>query len=214
MNNIIFQRIFSSLILLPLVLLLTLKNNLYFNLFLLFCLIVSIKEWINISYKKSFFIFGNIFLIFSFLNAYFLRNTDNGLFLFLFVMVICICTDLGGYIIGNLVKGPKLTKISPKKTYSGSLGGFIFSCVGINIYIFISQKFLNVNLKFDLNIFLTIFLISTVSQIGDLIVSYFKRRSNLKDTGKLIPGHGGLLDRIDGIIFAIPFYNFFYLINF
>ena len=214
MNNIIFQRIFSSIVLLPLVLILTVKNNLYFNLFLLFCLFASIKEWVNISYKKSFFIFGNIFLIFSFLNAYFLRNTDNGLFLFLFVMVICICTDLGGYIIGNLVKGPKLTKISPKKTYSGCLGGFIFSYVGINIYIFISQKLLNVNVKFDLSIFFTIFLISAVSQIGDLIVSYFKRRSNLKDTGKLIPGHGGLLDRIDGIIFAIPFYNFFYLINF
>lgn len=214
MNNIIFQRIFSSIVLLPLVLILTVKNNLYFNLFLLFCLFASIKEWINISYKKSFFIFGNFFLIFSFLNAYFLRNADNGLFLFLFVMVICICTDLGGYIIGNLVKGPKLTKISPKKTYSGCLGGFIFSYVGINIYFFISQKLLNVNVKFDLIIFFTIFLISAVSQIGDLIVSYFKRRSNLKDTGKLIPGHGGLLDRIDGIIFAIPFYNFFYLINF
>ena len=214
MNSILFQRIFSSIVLLPLVLILTVKNNLYFNLFLLFCLLASIKEWINISYKKSFFIFGNFFLIFSFLNAYFLRNTDNGLFLFLFVMVICICTDLGGYIIGNLVKGPKLTKISPKKTYSGCLGGFIFSYVGINIYIFISQKLLNVNVKFDLSIFFTIFLISAVSQIGDLIVSYFKRRSNLKDTGKLIPGHGGLLDRIDGIIFAIPFYNFFYLINF
>ena len=214
MNNIIFQRIFSSIVLLPLVLKLTVKNNLYFNLFLLFCLLASIKEWVNISYKKSFFIFGNFFLIFSFLNAYFLRNADNGLFLFLFVMVICICTDLGGYIIGNLVKGPKLTKISPKKTYSGCLGGFIFSYVGINIYFFISQKLLNVNVKFDLSIFFTIFLISAVSQIGDLIVSYFKRRSNLKDTGKLIPGHGGLLDRIDGIIFAIPFYNFFYLINF
>ena len=214
MNNIFFQRIFSSIVLLPLVLILTVKNNLYFNLFLLFCLFASIKEWINISYKKSFFIFGNFFLIFSFLNAYFLRNADNGLFLFLFVMVICICTDLGGYIIGNLVKGPKLTKISPKKTYSGCLGGFIFSYVGINIYFFISQKLLNVNVKFDLSIFFTIFLISAVSQIGDLIVSYFKRRSNLKDTGKLIPGHGGLLDRIDGIIFAIPFYNFFYLINF
>lgn len=214
MNNTIFQRIFSSIVLLPLVLILTVKNNLYFNLFLLFCLFISIKEWINISYKKSFFIFGNFFLIFSFLNAYFLRNADNGLFLFLFVMVICICTDLGGYIIGNLVKGPKLTKISPKKTYSGCLGGFIFSYIGINIYIFISQKLLNVNVKFDLSIFFTIFLISAVSQIGDLIVSYFKRRSNLKDTGKLIPGHGGLLDRIDGIIFAIPFYNFIYLINF
>ena len=214
MNSIIFQRIFSSIVLLPLVLILTVKNNLYFNLFLLFCLMVSIKEWINISYKKSFFIIGNIFLIFSFLNAYFLRNTDNGLFLFLFVMVICICTDLGGYIFGNLVKGPKLTKISPKKTYSGCLGGYILSYVGIYIYLFISQKLLNVNIKFDLNIFLTIFFISTVSQIGDLIISYFKRRSNLKDTGKLIPGHGGLLDRIDGIIFAIPFYNFFYFINF
>ena len=211
MNNIFFQRIISSMVLLPLILILTIKNNLYFNLFLVFCLLVSIKEWINISYKKSFFIIGNIFLIFSFLNAYFLRNADNGLFLFLLVMVICICTDLGGYVFGNLLKGPKITKISPNKTYSGSFGAFVLSYLGVYFYLFITQKLLSVNIHFDLNIFLTIFLISAVSQSGDIIVSYFKRRSNLKDTGKLIPGHGGLLDRIDGIIFAIPVFNLFFL---
>ena len=199
------------MVLLPLILILTIKNNLYFNLFLVFCLLVSIKEWINISYKKSFFIIGNIFLIFSFLNAYFLRNADNGLFLFLLVMVICICTDLGGYVFGNLLKGPKITKISPNKTYSGSFGAFVLSYLGVYFYLFITQKLLSVNIHFDLNIFLTIFLISAVSQSGDIIVSYFKRRSNLKDTGKLIPGHGGLLDRIDGIIFAIPVFNLFFL---
>ena len=211
MNNIFFQRIISSMVLLPLILILTIKNNLYFNLFLVFCLLVSIKEWINISYKKSFFIIGNIFLIFSFLNAYFLRNAENGLFLFLLVMVICICTDLGGYVFGNLLKGPKITKISPNKTYSGSFGAFVLSYLGVYFYLFITQKLLSVNIHFDLNIFLTIFLISAVSQSGDIIVSYFKRRSNLKDTGKLIPGHGGLLDRIDGIIFAIPVFNLFFL---
>ena len=114
-------------------------------------------------------------------------------------------TDIGGYIFGKVFKGPKLTKISPNKTFSGMIGGYVLSTIFITIY------FNNYNFSiFDnlenqnLNNFIFIFTISTISQIGDIFISYFKRKSKIKDTGKIIPGHGGLLDRIDGMIFAFP----------
>ena len=115
---------------------------------------------------------------------------------FIFVISICIATDVGGFIIGKLFKGKKLTKISPNKTYSGMLGSFIFSIIiGLLFFneIYSTNKIL---------IFAT--LISFVSQIGDLFISFLKRKINIKDTGNIIPGHGGLLDRFDGIIFSIP----------
>ena len=117
--------------------------------------------------------------------------------------MICISTDLGGYIFGKTFKGPKITKISPNKTYSGMVGSFLLT---VTFYILLNylKKYFELNLQFSVyNLFLII-LISCTCQLGDLIISYFKRLSNLKDTGSIIPGHGGLLDRIDGIIFAIP----------
>ena len=128
-------------------------------------------------------------------------------------ILISIFTDIGGYIFGNFFKGPKLTKISPNKTYAGSIGGFILSLASVLIFtkfitlepwiVFsITEKFYN---NFDLSFLIFILLISLISQIGDLVISYFKRLAKIKDTGKIIPGHGGILDRIDGLIFAIPF---------
>ena len=125
-------------------------------------------------------------------------------------------TDIGGYIFGKTFKGPKLTKISPKKTYSGLMGSFVLSIIGGLIFIeFVNNFIINIHFNFinfklidiELNLFLLLFIliVSFVSQIGDLTVSYFKRLAKIKDTGKILPGHGGLLDRIDGIIFAIPF---------
>ena len=112
---------------------------------------------------------------------------------------------MGGYIFGKLFKGPKLTKISPKKTYSGMVGGFIFPLLFSLIYLKFSNKF-DFKLGIDVNLYLiNVFLISGISQIGDITISYFKRLSNVKDTGKIIPGHGGILDRTDGMIFAFPF---------
>jgi phosphatidate cytidylyltransferase len=111
---------------------------------------------------------------------------------------------MGGYIFGNIFKGPKLTKISPNKTFAGAIGGF-FSSIAFTFLILSYVSFFNkFNLIFDLKFISYILFISLVSQIGDLIVSYFKRLSKIKDTGKLIPGHGGILDRIDGMIFAFP----------
>ena len=127
------------------------------------------------------------------------------------IIFICIFTDIGGYIFGNLFKGPKLTKISPNKTYSGVIGGYLFSIIFIVLFFNYSNEIseiINIKatakaLSFN-NFILTIF-ISTISQLGDISVSYFKRKSKIKDTGKIIPGHGGLLDRIDGMLFAFPF---------
>ena len=117
------------------------------------------------------------------------------------VITTCISTDLGGYIFGKIFKGPKLTKISPNKTYSGVYGSFILPIVFVTLIL--QNSFFLIKISLDLIIFIV--LISLVSQIGDITVSYFKRLSKIKNTGKVIPGHGGLLDRIDGMLFAIPF---------
>ena len=119
---------------------------------------------------------------------------------------MCIGTDIGGYVFGKLLKGPKLTKISPNKTYSGMFGSFILSIVFAHIYFKNSSffSFLVVD-KIELQTIYFVILISIISQIGDIVISFFKRKSKLKNTGRIIPGHGGLLDRIDGMIFAFPF---------
>tara|TARA_B100001989_G_C24337039_1_gene363048 strand:+ start:55 stop:459 length:405 start_codon:yes stop_codon:yes gene_type:complete len=114
-------------------------------------------------------------------------------------------TDIGGYIFGKIFKGPRLTKLSPKKTYSGVIGSFFISLISGLIYVkYFGQKS-RIILESDPEfMILLILFISLVSQIGDLIISYFKRKAKLKDTGKILPGHGGFLDRIDGIVFVMP----------
>ena len=155
------------------------------------------------SKNKLYYIPGFVFLIFSFISVYTLRNNFNesGLIFFLFVILICISTDIGGYFFGKIFKGPKLTKISPNKTYSGMIGSFFLSIISALFYI----NYYSLIYWTDNILIITVILISSVSQIGDLTVSYFKRISKIKNTGKIIPGHGGLLDRIDGMLFAIPF---------
>ena len=120
-------------------------------------------------------------------------------------LFICISTDVGGYVFGKIFKGPKLTKISPNKTYAGMIGGYLLSALFIYFY------FTYTNQLITIKWLILLILISSISQIGDIIISYFKRLSKIKNTGNVIPGHGGVLDRIDGMIFAFPAY---YLINF
>ena len=209
-NNELFTRVISSIVLIPIVLFVIIKGSLLFNLFLVFCFIISSYEWIKISPNISYKYFGGFFLIFSYFSFYSLRNEnpDNYDFV-LFIILICIFTDVGGYVFGKLLKGPKLTKISPKKTLAGMLGSYILPLM----FVYITINF-NIFNFFELNnkifVYFYIFLISTISQLGDILISYFKRRTNIKDTGKIIPGHGGLLDRIDGMIFVFPFS---YIIN-
>jgi len=123
--------------------------------------------------------------------------------------MICVSTDIGGYIFGKIFKGPKLTKFSPNKTYAGMIGGYILSIVST---IILTNFYFNDD--FAIKLFIFVILISTISQLGDIIISYFKRLSKIKDTGKIIPGHGGLLDRVDGMIFAFPFSYLIILIDF
>ena len=119
----------------------------------------------------------------------------------IFLLLISVSTDIGGFVFGKIIGGKKFTKISPNKTYSGIIGSFIFSF--ISGYLFIN--FYSDYLSFKINIFILIFLISLISQLGDLFISYLKRKAKVKDTGLTLPGHGGILDRIDGIILALPF---------
>ena len=120
---------------------------------------------------------------------------------FLFVISICFFSDIGGYVIGRTIGGKKLTKISPNKTVSGSIGSFLFSILPLLLF----YNFDQYEYSFSINNILFCLLISLVCQLVDLFISYLKRKAKIKDTGFILPGHGGLLDRVDGIIFAVPF---------
>jgi len=201
MNN-LTKRIISSVILLPLTFYFIYQGSIMLMFFTTICFVVSCYEWHLMTKNRSYKIYGFIFLIISFFTFYKLSIDFFGI---LFVILICVSTDIGGYVVGKTFKGPKLTKISPNKTYAGMMGGYLFSLICLKIII----DYTNYSVL-QVNFFLVIILISTVSQIGDIIISFFKRISKIKNTGKIIPGHGGLLDRIDGMIFAFPIY---YLID-
>ena len=199
------KRILSSIILIPVSFFFIIQGSLIFIFFLSLIFLATSFEWFKMTKKKDLLrIFGVFFLFFSFYSTVYLRQYI-GLNFFIFLIIICIFTDTGGYIFGKIFKGPRLTKISPKKTYSGVVGSFLISLLFGLIYIkYLGQKS-KILLETDsIFIILLILFISLVSQIGDLIISYFKRKAKLKDTGKILPGHGGFLDRIDGIIFVMP----------
>ena len=168
---------------------------------------ILIYEFLNIlkkiftRSKKNLFLFLNLFILYVCFFAaqiyfFLLGEFQNKQIIFLFILSICIFTDIGGYIFGNVFKGKKLTSISPNKTYSGMIGSFVCSLLICMLFI--------IYLNFSNSLIIYTFLISLVSQAGDLFISYLKRKANIKDTGNFLPGHGGFLDRLDGIIFAIP----------
>ena len=205
MTNELLKRFISSIILIPFFILFILEGKIFFNFFLLALCLISIFEWHNLSKNKIYNIYGYLFILFSFYSFYYLRNESELSFLFL-ILIICIFTDIGGYIFGKILKGPKLTSISPNKTYAGMIGSFVTPVIAAILY---SNNLSTLNLieysKLKLNLIFFILLVSLISQVGDLIISLFKRKSNTKHTGKIIPGHGGLLDRIDGMLFVFPF---------
>ena len=198
MSKELIKRILSSIILLPLVLYLIISGSFYLIFFIIICFLIASYEWHKMTKKKNYKILGFIFLIFSFYTFY--ETTKNDLWVF--VLLTCISTDIGGYFFGKIFKGPKLTKISPNKTYSGMIGGYLLSMISLSFF------FNFINHEASIYWFIAIILLSTISQVGDIIISYFKRLSKVKNTGKILPGHGGLLDRIDGMIFAFPFFYF------
>jgi len=211
MNNELKKRLITSF------LLLSLLTLMFFYTFILiiFLIIIALIAWIefyalvskilnkeNRKNKVFRFFYKTISLLYLSSLVYFiliqkLNNTELEIFI-VYSILISIMSDIGGLIIGRTFKGIKLTSISPKKTISGSIGSFIFSLFLIPIFI----KSLPV-IDLYLLIFITI-IISFASQVGDLFISYLKRKAKVKDTSDLLPGHGGILDRIDGIIFSIP----------
>ena len=206
------KRLLSSLIILPLTFFFIINGSLIFLIFLIAILIICIFEWIKMNTKFELKFLGVLFLCCSFYTFYLIRI--NNLSVLLFIIAVCISTDLGGYIFGKLLKGPKLTKISPNKTYFGMLGGFIFPLL-TSYFFFLKYNYMqnDIFIKYNeeyISFIIIVLIISSVSQIGDLIISYFKRASKLKNTGNIIPGHGGMLDRVDGMIFVFPL---FYILN-
>ena len=216
MKNELFKRILSSIILLPIVIFFIIKGSFLFNSLILICSIITLYEWQLMSKGKNYNIFGFIYIIASFYIIYLLRNhSDDQYLFFLLILIICISTDIGGYVFGKVFKGPKLTKISPNKTYAGMIGAFLLSIFTATFFLNYYDYYLIDRFEI-LNIYNFIFIIfiSFVSQCGDILISFFKRRSKIKNSGKIIPGHGGLLDRIDGMIFAFPAsYLIFKIIN-
>ena len=200
------KRIFTSLVLLILTIFFF-----YFKFAIVYTLIVlgtlSIIEFTNlvnkITNKIIYKFFSNIFFIiyiflFSFFCFYLSSIFQFKILLFL-ILFTCIASDIGGFVVGKIFKGPKLTKISPKKTKSGSLGSMLFSGVFFSIGIFYLTNTINIK------IVLIGLITSIICQIGDLFFSFLKRKSNVKDTGNFFPGHGGVLDRLDGILLGLPF---------
>ena len=210
----IYKRFFTSIFLIFL-LFIAFKYVVIFNLLLILILYQLFFEFFNIlkkiykSKKKILFTYSFlalIFLIFLIVKVYLIFNNDfsNEKIILIFIISIAISSDIGGYIFGNLFKGKKISKVSPNKTYSGMFGSYVLSLV-MPFYLFNS-------IVEDYKIIVISLMVSTVTQLGDFFISFIKRKAKIKDTGSVLPGHGGLLDRFDGLIFAIPSGLFIYYI--
>ena len=200
------NRVWTSFVLL-FSLFLTVKSNLFLVFTLIILGVLSIIEFINLINKilknypaKLITNFFFIIYIFTFTFLFFLLSNFKQLEIILFSLIIaCVASDIGGFIFGKYFKGPKLTKVSPNKTISGAIGSLIFSTIIFSsIFIFYVKNF-------NLNIVLVGLLTSIACQCGDLIFSFLKRKAKVKDTGNFFPGHGGALDRLDGILVGVPF---------
>lgn len=198
------RRFFTSLFLIALFLLI-IYNKILLVLSLILFAIYSLIEFNNlikrIFLNKYFILISNlffIFYIFLFSIFFFLFSENDYLKIILYlILTSCIASDIGGYVFGKYFKGPKLTRISPKKTISGSLGSIIFTSIVFFLYFYTIDIF-------SLKIILLSIIVSIGCQSGDLFFSYLKRKAKIKDTGNLFPGHGGILDRIDGILLGLP----------
>ena len=218
MNSNIKKRILTSILLIALLI----GMFFYSYIMIISLIIIAIISWIEFyaliskifkkdilkdkffrfSYKALSLIYlsGLVYLIFTIES----ENTNLKIYL-LYSVLVAILSDIGGLICGKIFKGKKLTKISPNKTISGSIGSFMFSILMIPFFykVQIDQSLVN--------LFLITIIISLTSQLGDLFISLLKRKAKVKDTSDLLPGHGGVLDRIDGIIFAIPLGIFLFI---
>ena len=204
MNNLL-NRIFTSMILLFIVYGAMINRHLLLMFISLigFVVMIEVYRLIKVIFKDNnnkilfFYLIPVIYLSIFFPQLYFFITSDNNnKLIFIYLLLVCVMTDLGGYIFGKFFQGKKLTNISPNKTYSGLIGSYILSNI---VFIYFFFKF-----DFSYSFLIFTFIICSISQAGDLFISYLKRKAKVKDTGTLLPGHGGILDRIDGIIFALP----------
>ena len=175
------------------------------------CCLLSWLEWIRMTemikikikvFKIIIFISSFLYLLFAGFIFYLLGYSDP--YKFMGLVSICIFSDIGGYVSGKLIGGKKLTKISPNKTISGSLGSFVFSIAIFYLWLYFYGNIIKLDSTSLYSFIFIPIIVSFINQLGDLFISYIKRKARIKDTSKLIPGHGGILDRLDGIIFAIP----------
>ena len=196
MNN-FKKRFIISLLAFPLIYIL-LYQKLLFNSLIVITFLFCIYEWINISKEKKIIFFIGLTILFIFLISLIkIYNLENFNLKFLWLILITWLTDIGGFIFGKLLGGPKLIKISPNKTWAGAFGSIILSQFAFLIF------FLDVNYQFNIYIIFSQLILSIIGQAGDILMSYIKRKNNKKDTSNFIPGHGGFLDRVDGLIWII-----------
>ena len=216
MNN-LQKRILTSFIILPFSLFFILKGGYFLLFFLLTIFFIANYELFSVFKKISNILFLDLILIFALFSIFYLA--EKSLWLLLWVIILVICSDVGGYVFGKIFKWKKLTNISPKKTVSGVLGSFLFALLSVFIIQFIieilypsSYALKNNFLKPEFFFLAIVF--SLVAQAGDLTISYFKRLEKIKDVGKILPGHGGIFDRIDGLIFVVIVTLVFYKLQF
>ena len=205
MNN-LQKRILTSIIILPISTFFILKGGNYIVSFLYAILILGNFEAFSAFKRKLSIIIIDVILVMALLAFLHLRNdTASSFFLLLWIIILTIFSDVGGYIFGKIFKGKKISKISPKKTISGIIGSFIFAVLSVFFISFIISFMSGLENNFFLKpkYFILALLFSLAAQLGDLFISYFKRLEKLKDTGKILPGHGGIFDRIDGLMFVV-----------
>jgi phosphatidate cytidylyltransferase len=202
MNN-FKKRLSVSLLAFPLIYVLLYQKTLS-NLLILIVFLFCIFEWVKIFKRKNAIFFLGIIVLFVFLLSLLrIYNFEEFNLIFLWLIILTWLSDIGGYIFGKLFGGPKLIRISPNKTWSGVFGSIILSQFAILIF-YLDESYL-----FNINIIFSQLFLSIVGQIGDILMSYIKRKNNKKDSSNFIPGHGGFLDRVDGLIWIIIFGNIF-----
>ena len=210
------KRILTSLIVFPVSMFFIIKGGNYIVSFLYAILILANFEAFSAFKRKTSIIFLDSILVVSLLSILHLRNdTTSSLILLLWVIILTISSDIGGYIFGKIFRWKRLTNISPNKTLSGVIGSVIFSIFSILLLGLICKFLFQIDLSFFLKFKYFIFavILSLSAQLGDLMVSYFKRLDKIKDTGKILPGHGGIFDRIDSLMFSTIVANILYYLK-
>ena len=211
------KRILTAIVIFPLSIFFIFKGGYILLSFLLAIFFMANYELFSVFKKNSNILFLDLVLILALFSIYYLA--ENSFWSLLWVIILVICSDVGGYAFGKIFKWKKLTNISPKKTVSGVLGSFIFSLLSVFIIqliieiLYPSAYSLKDNFLIPEFFFLAI-VFSLVAQAGDLTISYFKRLEKIKDVGKILPGHGGIFDRIDGLIFVVIVTFIFYKLHF